>query len=165
MTGFVVLFLVVAPLVSIFTGRLADAAGLRAQGAERAWHQVTAVLQESAAQGQIGQDGAWGAAWVGATWKLPDGRPHTGIIAVGLNARAGQRVTIWVTGSGRVTHPPLTRAEVLDGIANAVMATVAAVGVLVGLMAAVVRAMVNRRRMADWARAWAVIGPRWTSLR
>jgi len=165
MTGIVVLFLVVAPLACVLTGRLADAAGLREQRAEQAWRSVPAVLQQSAAQGLAGQDEAWGAAWVKARWVAPDGRAKTGIIAVGLTAKAEQKVTIWVTESGQVTQPPLTHGEVLDGIANAAMATAAGVAALFGIGAAVMRASVNRRRMAAWARDWDVVGPTWTSAR
>lgn len=165
MTGLIVLFLVAAPLLCVFTGRLADAAGLREQRAEGTWHPVPAVLQQNAAQGLAGQDAAWGAVWVRASWHTPDGRQRSGPIAVGLTAKKGQKVTIWVTKSGQVTHPPLSHGEVLDGIANAAMATAAGVAALFGLVAAVIRAAVNRRRMAAWARAWDVVGPRWTSLR
>lgn len=165
MTGLVLLFLVVAPVLCIVTGRLADAAGLREQSAESSWRQVTAVLQQSAAQGLAGQDATWGAAWVKATWHAPGGQPESGIIAVGLTAKAEQRVTIWVTESGQVTHPPLSHGEVLDGIANAAMATAAGVAALFAIAGAVIRAGVNRRRMAAWARDWDVVGPRWTSLR
>jgi hypothetical protein len=165
LTGIVVLFLIAAPLLGIMTGRLADAAGLREQSAERAWHPVQAVLEQNASDGLASQDGAWGAAWVNAKWDIPGGSHRTGIIAVDLNAKAGQRVTIWVTGSGQVTHPPLSHDEVVDGIANAVLATVLGVGALLGLAAAVAKTAANRRRMAAWARAWDVIGPRWTSLR
>jgi hypothetical protein len=165
MTGLIVLFLVAAPLLSIVTGRLADAAGIREQHAEQSWHPVQAVLEQSAAAGMTGQDGAWGASWVDVRWALPGGRSHTGVIAVPLTARAGQRVTVWVTGSGQLTRPPLSREEVLDGMANAILATVAAVGALVALSAAVARSQIGRRRMAGWARAWEVTGPRWTSLR
>jgi hypothetical protein len=165
MTGIVVLFLLAAPLVSIWTGHLADAAGLREQRAERSWHPVQAVLEQSAAAGLASQNGAWGAAWVDARWDAPGSKPHTGIVAVGLTAKAGQRVTIWVTGSGQITHPPLSHDDVLDGIANAVLATVAGLGVVLGLGAAVMRAAVSRRRMAAWTRDWEIIGPRWTSLR
>jgi hypothetical protein len=165
LTGIVVLFLIAAPLLSIMTGRLADAAGLREQSAERAWRPVQAVLEQNASSGLASQDGAWGAAWVKARWDMPDGKQRTGIIGVDLNAKAGQRVPIWVTGSGQVTRPPLSHDEVLDGIANAVLATVVGVGVLLGLAAAVTKAAASRRRMAAWTRAWEVIGPRWTSLR
>ena len=165
MTGIVVLFLIVAPLLCVFTGRLADAAGLREQRAESSWRPVQAVLVQSAAEGQAAQDAAWGAAWVKADWRAPDGRQTGGVIAVGLTAKAGQRVTIWVTRSGQVTRPPLSHGEVLDGIANAVMATAAGVAALLGLVAAVIRGAANRRRMAAWARDWDVVGPRWTSLR
>ena len=165
MTGLIVLFLVAAPLLCVFTGRLADAAGLREQRAEQTWRAVPAVLEQSAAQGLAGQDAAWGAAWVKASWHAPDGQAKSGVIAVDLTAKAGHKVTIWVTRSGQVTHPPLSHGEVLDGIANAAMATAAGVTALFGLVAAVVRAAVNRRRMAAWTRAWDVVGPRWTSLR
>jgi hypothetical protein len=165
LTCLVVAFLVVAPVLCIVTGRLADAAGLREQRAEQAWHAVPAVLTQSAAQGLAGQDAAWGAAWVNARWQSPDGTQHRGPIAVGLTAKAGQRVTIWVTGSGQVTHPPLSHGEIMDGIANAAMATAAGTAVLFGIMAAVIRAAVNRRRIAAWTRAWDAVGPSWTSLR
>jgi hypothetical protein len=165
MTGLVVLCLVVAPLLCVFTGRLADAAGLREQRAEQAWRPVPAVLEQSAAQGLVGQDAAWGAAWVQARWRAPDGHQRSGPIAVGLTAKAQQQVTIWVTESGQVTHPPLSHGEVLDGIANAAMATAAGVAALFAIIAALIRVAMNRRRMAEWTRAWDVVGPRWTSLR
>ena len=165
LTGIVVIFLIAAPLLSIMTGRLADAAGVREQRAESAWHPVQATLEQNASAGLTSQDGAWGAAWVSARWDIAGGRQRTGVIAVDLSAKAGQRVTIWVTGSGQVTRPPLTHGEVLDGIANAVLATLVGVSVLLGIGAAVARAAVSRRRMAAWARDWEVIGPRWTSLR
>jgi hypothetical protein len=165
MSGFVVLFLIAAPLLCIVTGRIADGAGLREQQAERAWHPVQAVLVQSASAGMNSQGGVWDAAWVNARWEIPGGKSRTGVIAVGLNAKAGQRVSIWVTGSGQVAHQPLSHDDVLDGIANAVLATVAGLAVLLGLTAAAARAAANRRRMADWERAWKVIGPRWTSLR
>ncbi|HYK70504.1 MAG TPA: hypothetical protein VEV45_21340 [Streptosporangiaceae bacterium] len=165
MVGLVVLFLVIAPLLCIVTGRLADEAGLREQRAEQAWRPVTAVLVQSAAQGLAGQDAAWGAAWVKARWHAQDGQLTTGTIAVDLSAKAGQKVTIWVTRSGQVTHPPLSHGEVLDGVANAAMATAAGAAALFALGGAVIRAAVNRRRMDSWARDWDVVGPRWTSLR
>jgi hypothetical protein len=165
MTGLVVLFLIAAPLLSIVTGRIADGAGLREQQAEKAWHQVHAVLEQNASAGLNSQDGGWDAAWVNARWDIPGGKSLTGVIAVGLNAKAGQRVTIWVTGSGQIARPPLSHDDVLDGIANAVLATVAGLAVLLALAAAAARSAANRRRMASWERAWEVIGPRWTSLR
>lgn len=164
-TGFVVLFVLAAPLLSLLTGRIADGSGLRDQHAEQSWHQVHAVLEQNASAGLNSQDGGWDAAWVNARWDISGGKLRTGVIAVGLNAKAGQRVTIWVTGSGQVTHPPLSHDDVLDGIANAVLATVAGLAVLLGLAAAAARGAVNRRRMAAWERAWEIIEPQWTSLR
>jgi hypothetical protein len=164
-TVIVVLFLIAAPLLGIITGRMADAAGLREQRAEQSWHPAQAVLLQSASAGLNGQDGGWDAAWVNARWGIPGGGSRTGVIAVELNAKAGQRVSIWVTGSGQITHPPLSHDDVLDGIGNAVLGSVAGLALLLVLAAATAKAAVNRRRMAAWGRAWAVFGPRWTSLR
>jgi hypothetical protein len=165
MAGLVVLFVLAAPLLSIMTGRIADTAGLREQRAEHYWHPAQAVLLQSASAGLNSQDGAWDAAWIRARWDIPGGKSRTGVIAVELNAKKGQRVAIWLTRSGQLTEPPLSHDDVLDGVANAVLATVTGLVVLLGLAAVGARAGVNRRRMAAWGRAWEVTEPRWTSLR
>jgi hypothetical protein len=165
MTGLVVAFLIAAPLLAIVSGRLADAAALREQRAERGWRQVPAVLLQSAGAGQIDLDGDWDSSWVTARWALPGHAPRTGLIAVELNAQAGQRVPVWVTPAGKLTHQPLTGAEVRDQIAFAVMLAVVSLAGVLSLAAVAVRVTANRRRMIGWTRAWESTGPRWSTLR
>jgi hypothetical protein len=160
MTVLVVVFAVAAPLLAIITGRIADTAALREQRAERSWRQVTAVLKEPASAGLIGLDGEWGAAFVTARWPVPDGGQRTGQVAVPLNARAGQPVREWVTATGQLTRPRLTRGDVLDRVASAAITSAACLAGVLLLVAIAVRAVAGRRRLAGWARAWEAADPR-----
>lgn len=165
LTGLVIFFFVAAPVLCVITGGLADSAAAAQRRAERYWHPVTATLQQSAASGLIGLDGEWGASWVSASWRNPDGGTGGGLIAVGLNARAGQHLTVWLTGSGQLTRPRLSAADVRDRVASAVLATAAGVALALAIVAGVVRLIVGRRRLTYWARAWAAVAPRWSAER
>jgi hypothetical protein len=161
--GLVVVFLVGAPLLAVVAVEVTGAAAAAEQRAESGWRTRTAVLQESAAAGQIAEYG--GASWVPATWTSPDGVQRTGLVAVELNAKRGQRMTVWVTRAGQLTRPPLTRAQVLQWEATGAMVAVIGLAVLLVVAGAGVRVVANRRRMAGWTRAWEAAGPRWSSLR
>jgi hypothetical protein len=163
--GLVVAFLIAAPLLSFFAVRAVGAAGARERQVQRGWTRVQAVLNESAEAGLIGLDGEWDTSWVTAHWTMPTGVQQTGYIAVALNARADQRMTVWVTPAGQLTHPPLTRAEVGQREVMAAIATPAGVAVLLLVAAGAVRVLANRRRVAGWTREWDATGPRWSSLR
>ncbi len=165
MVGLVVAFLTAAPLVSIYAGRLADAQGLREQRSEQPWRQEPATLQQSASAGQIGADGAWDTSWVKAIWAAPAGGNRTGRIAMPLNARKGQVVSVWVTPTGELAHPPLTSADLRDRIAFAVLIAIAGVAALELLIAVAVRAGLSRRRITSWENAWRAVGPKWSQLR
>jgi hypothetical protein len=162
--GLVIAFVVAAPLLSIIAVRVTGTAAVREQRAEAKWQPVTAVLQESAAAGQVADDGAFDS-WVIASWEMPGGVKRSGLVAVDLNARKGQRMTVWVTPAGQLTRPKLARAQVLEWEATAAIAAPIGLAVLLVVAGGVVRVAANRRRMAGWTRAWAAAGPRWSSLR
>jgi hypothetical protein len=163
--GLVVAFLVAGPLLAVVGVRVVGSAAGREQRAERAWRQVPAVLTQNGAAGLIGLDGEWDASWVMTRWTAPDGAHVTGLLPVQLNAKAGQRVLVWVTHTGRLTHEPLTSAEVVDREAIAAASVPAGLALLLWITALVVKAVANRRRMTSWAKSWETIGPRWSSLR
>jgi hypothetical protein len=162
--GLVIAFLVAAPLLSIVAVQVTGAAAVREQRAESGWMPRTAVLQQSASAGLVAADGAFDS-WVTASWKMPGGKQRSGLVAVDLNARKGQRMTVWVTPAGQLTHPKLTRAEVLQWEATAAIVAPVGLAMLLAVAGGVVRVAANRRRMAGWTRAWAAAGPRWSSLR
>ena len=158
-------FLVAAPLLGLAGGRLAGASGIAEIRAESSWRQVPAVLLASGADGIAGTAGDGNVAWVPARWTAPSGGRRTGTIAVSLDARAGQHVSVWVTRTGELTHPKLTSADVTNRVGMGVLLAVASVATLLAVAAWAVRVAANRRRIASWTRAWAATGPRWSSLR
>jgi hypothetical protein len=160
MTLLVVALVIAGPLLAALIGRSADAAAVREQQSERSWQHVQAVLRQGADQ-VVASSGEWDVAWVRASWKLPDGRPGSGQLGVPLNARAGQRIWIWVTPAGQITRPPLTSADVIDQVTFATLMVIACWAALLGGGALVVRTVANRRRMAGWQREWEASGPQW----
>lgn len=164
-TSLIIAFLIAAPLLAIFAAGAAGAAGTTERNAESQWRSVTAILQQSAAEGTIGVDGDWETAWVKAQWTIPGGAKRTGQVAVALNAQVGQHVAVYVTPAGQLTHEPLTRAEVAERTVMAAVACPVALAVVLTIAISATRILANRRRMACWAREWEATGPRWSSLR
>ena len=107
--------MIAGPLLAIFAGRLADAAALRAQRAERGWYQVPATLLQSAGQTIISA-GEMDATLVRATWTDRSGRRLTGTVGAPLSARAGQRLEIWLIAAGRQAYPRLDGAGIRDQV-------------------------------------------------
>jgi hypothetical protein len=165
MLGLVVAFLIAAPLVAIFAGHEIGVAATREKTEQDTWRPVVATLKQPASAGLLELDGNWETSWVQVGWKLPGRPPGTGLIAVALNAKRGQHVRVWVTPAGKLTHPPLSSADVADRVLTAAALAPVALGVLLLIAGDVVRVVANRRRMADWTRAWEAAGPKWTSLR
>jgi len=164
-SSLVVVFLVAGPVLAIVAIQTVGSAATREQRAESTWRQVPATLTQSAAAGLVGLDGEWDASWVTATWRAPDGADVPGMLPVELNAKAGQRVMVWVTRTGGLTHAPLTTAAVIDREVVAAVAVPATLALLLLMTAWAVRAAANRRRIVGWTKAWETIGPRWSSLR
>ena len=105
------------------------------------------------------------ALWVTARWTAPDGEPQRGVVAVGLDAKAGQTVDVWLTQSGQLTGQRLSRGGLFEREVLAAIGAPVALAVLMAVVAWVIRAAAGRRRMASWTKAWDVVGPRWSTRR
>ena len=165
MLGLVAAFLVGAPLAGLGAAEMTRAAATAEEHAQHRWLQRSATLLEPGSEGVTGMYGEWDTSWVTVQWTMPGGSIRTGAIAVDENAKKGLHVPVWVTPSGQLTHPPLSSADVTDRVVTAAALGPAVLGVLLLIAGDIVRVVANRRRMADWARAWEVAGPKWTSLR
>jgi hypothetical protein len=163
--GLVIAFVVVAPLLAVAAVRVVSAAGAREAAAQSSWRPDQAVLTQNAAAGVIGLDGEWDTSSVTARWTAPDGVVQHGLIAVGLNAKAGQTVEITVTETGQLTTQRLSHGELLEREVVAAIGAPAALAALLAFAACAVRRAANRRRMGSWTKAWEVVGPRWSSRR
>src|SRR5438067_13371633 len=102
-----------------------------------------------------------GYSWVSARWTALDGRARTGRILVGKRLSAGHTVPLWVDATGSPAGHPLHPRVVVTEATAAVIAT-AALGTALLCLAWSGRRVLDRRRLAGWEAAWAVVGPQWT---
>ena len=159
---FLVVVLIAVPLAAIAAFGWASRSGAAELRAERSWRVVPAVLLRSVPVTDSFAGGVFGYAWVPARWTAPDGRVRTGDIPVEVGLRAGRKVSMWVDATGMPTDIPLTHRAVLARAATA--AAVASILLLLVLscLACAGRWLLDRRRLADWELAWAIVGPQWT---
>jgi hypothetical protein len=165
LVALIILFGTAAPLLALFSARLTEAAVLRELRADTSYRQVSATLLANADAGLALPDGWANVALVAGRWTAPDGRTRTGVLETALGLRAGSHVTIWVTRNGRLTAPPPSRSGLTERMALTALTAVFGLAGALLLIAVAVRLAANRRRMADWARAWAVTSPRWSQFR
>jgi hypothetical protein len=160
--GLLLAFLIGAPFLSMAAARYARHVGTAEQRAQRAWHQVTAVLLHSAPAPVVFATGLEGGAWVAARWTAPNGRARTGEIEVSTGLAAGAKIPIWVTTAGSPTGPPLTHRAVTARVVLAAFVAPLLLAAALACLAATGRWVFDRRRLAGWDAAWATVGPRWT---
>ena len=149
---------VVASLVGVRTYQSQRAAGARLRP-------TVAVL---AASGPIYMMNGAGEAQ--ARWRAPDGQERSGKLTTQVapdiwNASRGSRVGIWVTRTGEPTAPPPGEAALLVSATVIPLWSVLGVGVILMLCYWLCRLVLDRRRLAGWESAWALVGPRWTMRR
>jgi len=138
-----------------------------AQRAEAAaLHPATAVLTQNGPASTI----LASAGEAAARWRAPDGRQRSGMLSTSTvpvlwNARAGDRVPVWLTASGQPESQP-------PGPFGALLASIViTVGIVFGGAVAafgcywLCRLVLDRRRLAAWASEWSTTGPRWTTRR
>ncbi len=164
MTGLLAAAILASVVLGVLAGNRADSQGLRQERSERGWRPAIATLEQNAAQSTadtVGSD----VTWVPARWQLPDGQHRSGQVAAELDARAGQKVMIWINSTGMPTTPPLTSAGVRGQVVSIVASVVIAITIVAGIAACGIRLFCNRRRMAGWQRDWDAVGPTWSRYR
>jgi hypothetical protein len=145
-----------APLV----GHVSYAAGLQTrqdQLADR--HQVQAVLTKDA-----NPVSGWSlSAYVltPATWTSVTGVPRSGEVPAEPQSHKGTSVTVWTDRNGYLDSPPLDVSEAASQADAATAGVIIAGGVVYITGAAVIRQLLNRRRMAAWDADWAATAPTW----
>lgn len=139
-----------------------QAEGVRAeQRAQRT--EVTATLLESArGSHQDGYEPARATTQVRARWTAADGTTSTGLITVDSSAAAGDQRPVWVTSSGEIAPPPMTRMQ------TSLLGLGAGVGVSATALALAFGAYRLPQRLASWRRMraleeeWADVEPEWS---
>jgi hypothetical protein len=162
MAQFLVAVLIGAPLLGIAAFTWAGHAGAAEQQAERSWREVPAVLLRSVPAPESLAGGIFGYSWVPARWTAPDGHVRSGDIPVEVGLAAGHKVRLWVDAGGMPTDAPLTHRAVLARAATAAAVVTVLLLAVLSCLAMAVRWLLDRRRIADWELAWAIVGPQWT---
>jgi hypothetical protein len=156
-------FLVGAPLLAIAAYGWAGRVGAAEQRAERSWREVPAVLlMKSVPSPNSFASGLFGYSWVRARWVGPNGQVRSGNVAVEIGMAAGRTVRIWVDGAGRPTDARLTHRAVQARAATVAAVATLALVIVLSVLVWAGRKLLDRRRLADWELAWAIVGPKWT---
>jgi len=159
---FLVVVLIGVPLAGIAAFTWAARAGAAELRAERSWREVPAVLLRSVPVPDSFAGGVFGYSWVPARWRAPDGQVRSGDIAVEVGLAAGRTVRMWVDHTGRPTDPPLTHKAMLARAATAAAVATVLLLIVLSFLAMAGRWLLDRRRLANWELAWAIVGPQWT---
>jgi hypothetical protein len=154
-------FLIGAPFLSVAAVGWAGHHGAAELGVTRSWHQVSAVLLQSA-PAPTATGGVSPYYQVLARWTAPDGRARTGRIPVSADIAVGRTVRLWVDSAGSPTGIPLNHRQVLAHEATAAVIATVALGIVVLFLAWAGWSVLDRRRLADWEAGWAAVGPPWT---
>jgi len=155
-------FVAGAPLLAAAAYGWAGRVGAAEQRAERSWREVPAVLLKSVPASNSFASGLFGYSWVPARWLAPDGKARSGNIAVEVGMAAGRTVRIWVDAAGRPTNAPVTNRAVQARAATVAAVATLALVIVLSFLAWAGRKLLDRRRLADWELAWAIVGPKWT---
>jgi hypothetical protein len=159
------LFLALSPLTVGAASAWVRHENAAAQQAEHSWHPVTAVLLQAVPGPLETDNGAnpW-VTWAPARWTA-DGRLHVAQVPAIAGSAAGSTVTVWLDRAGTVQTPPLTAPQVKDRVVLAAVIALTALAALLAAAAAIAKRLLNRRRLADWGRAWLSVGPQWSGRR
>jgi hypothetical protein len=163
----VAVFVIGGPVMTAYVSHEVYLAGLqtgRAQAA--AWHRVPALVVHvraiPAAWRHPAIDGL--VAWR-VRWTTPSGSSRTGEITSARHVVAGSTVTVWIDASGRLAHPPFTRADSADRAIGAAVATPALLALLLWIAARAASLVLDRHRLTRWEADWLVVEPQWTKGR
>jgi hypothetical protein len=158
----IVVFLALCPLFVVVTGMTVRADYAAAQQAQQSWRPVKAVVLDAVPGPEMSDHGAntW-LTWTPATWTVA-GHEWIGEVPAPASTRADATVTAWLDRAGNVQLPPLTAAGARERVAYATLIALAALAVLLAVMTAIARRVLDRQRLAGWETAWVSVGPVWS---
>lgn len=164
--GLLTLLVTGVPAAAFFAGHSAYVSALRTGRAQAAhWHRTPAVVLRVTDKATGWQHSRPLVATWSVRWRMPDGSSRTAEVASTGKAVPGSAVRVWLNQAGRLTRPPLSRADAAGRAGDAAAAAAAAMTVLLGAVERVTSRMLDRRRLAGWEADWSAVEPQWTRRR
>jgi hypothetical protein len=160
LAGLFVAVAAVTPFAAQAAAQACYASGLHTRQEQLATrHEVRAVLTRDA----VAAGGYLPSAEVlaSASWISGGGTLRSGEVPAAAGSRAGTAVVVWTDGSGYLVSPPLEVSEVAGGADAALVGALAGAAVAYLAVAAAIRHLLNRRRMAAWDADWLATARRW----
>jgi len=156
------LYVFAAPLLAWQAGTAVYRDGVITERSQIGYVRVVAVLVEPAGQRVADTTAVPDTVFAQAHWTSPTGTDRVGRVPARSGAPAGTRVSIWVDPTGSRVDQPRRREQTV-----ALTWTVSALvplGLLTLLVAAraLVRRVLDARRLAEWERQWLLVEPRWS---
>ena len=152
------------PPTALAAARWAAASGTRAGLARAGRHQVSEVLLHDAPTTGGSRSFPSPEPNLLARWPSPAG-PRTGNIGTRPGARAGRAATVRVDRPCRLAGPVAPAAGVARHVLAAVLAAPVTLSVLLLVLWAYARIVLDWRPMAAWDADWAATEPQWTGRR
>ena len=109
----------------------------------------------------IPEAGPQATARVQVSWTDPAGWPHEGRTNVPLGTAKDAEVTIWLDPAGEITTPPRRPGDSAAVGGGVGLSTAMLSWLLIAGLARLSVVPLDRRRLRDWDREWAQVGPRW----
>ncbi|MEV8438706.1 hypothetical protein AB0425_15130 [Actinosynnema sp. NPDC051121] len=99
-----------------------------------------------------------------ATWPLPDGTVHRGVVRAAGDLPAGAEVRVWIDDSGAPVDAPLTAEGAVVTAAAVATGSWFALTAAMAILYGVVRHVHVRFRRHRWAAEWEAVEPGWRKL-
>ncbi|MGW5735948.1 MULTISPECIES: Rv1733c family protein [Streptomyces] len=150
-----------APLSGVFAGALTyDTLHTRADRQRTDGRVVPATLLENAPA--VGGTSSRPIHPVTVRWTDRGGTVRTATAKVPAGATAGSRTGLWLDPRGRATAAPMAEDVQWGTAITAGCGAALVVWTFTGGFWMTVRAVAQRRRLAEWEQAWARTAPRWS---
>lgn len=154
-----------APFAAHAASSAVYARGLHAEQVQLATtHEVRAELTQAAGDPNTAYSLS-GYVPVEATWRSVTGMRRTGQVMAPGGSPKGSTVLVWTDDAGNLVGPPLLAYQIAGEGQMAAFGAIAGLGALYLCEAAIVRRVLNRRRMAAWDADWVVTAPVWNRQR
>ncbi|MFD6297943.1 hypothetical protein ACFWFU_24320 [Streptomyces sp. NPDC060235] len=159
-----VLLLVGAPLAGAAAGWWTyDVARAEATAQRATLHQVRAVLVDDTPAAVPATPGGIQRSFPALVrWTATDGQVRTDLVRVPSGVRGGAHIDVWTDARDRIVRAPSSTSVIWQRALAVGLFT--ALGTVLALLVArlCVRRSVDRRRLDQWARDWALTEPGWT---